>query len=115
LVADGLNRAIEEAKQDNRIQGVKLGRMERIPHLISMDDVLIFCFSVESEGRALKDILEFFCDAINKNKFSIYFSTVEEGIKQNISGIFNFSSFDLNEGFKYLGFFLKPDNYSVSY
>jgi hypothetical protein len=83
-----------------------------------MDDVLIFCFCVEYEGRILKDILEILRDATrmvtNANKSSIYFLEVEEGIRHNISGIFNFSTFSLEEGFKYLGFVLKPNNYSVS-
>jgi hypothetical protein len=42
------------------------------------------------------------------------FLLVEDVIKENIFVIFNFSSFNLGDGLKYLGFFLKPNNYCIS-
>jgi hypothetical protein len=102
----------------HKIQGVRLGRNEHLTHLLFVDDVLIFCYCVEIEARTLKDILEFFCDATemvtNINKSTISFTEVEEGIKQCFSSLFNFTISYLNTGFKYLRFFLKPNNCSVS-
>jgi hypothetical protein len=87
-----------------------MGRFEHLTQLLFVDDVLIFCSCVESEAWVLLEILEMFYDAtgmvINNTKSAIYFPEVDEGIRQIISDLFNFSSFDLKEGIKYLVFTL---------
>jgi len=56
----------------NKIQRVRMGRYERLTHLLFVDDVLIFNYCMKVEGRYLKDILELFCDVkrmvVNVNK-----------------------------------------------
>jgi hypothetical protein len=93
---------IVDTRWVNKIQGVNMGRSKHLTHFIFVYDLMIFWDGVDSEGRALKDILEVFFDAtsmlINDNKFVIYFIYVDEGIRQDISSIFNFSSFDFSKG-----------------
>jgi len=60
-----------------------------------------------------------FCGAIgmviNNDKSTIYFPKVDDGIRQGVVSLFNFTSVELCDGIKYIGFSLKPNNYSVSY
>jgi hypothetical protein len=52
---------------------------------------------------------------VNPNKFVIYFPNIEEEIKLLLTGLFTFPSFDLADRLKYIGFYLKPNNYGISY
>jgi hypothetical protein len=63
----------------------------------------------------LKEILDWFCDAmgmlINDENSAIFFSEFVEEERVHIQPIFSFSAHDIGEGVKYLGFVLKPNNY----
>jgi hypothetical protein len=74
-------------------------------------------FCAELEGRVLNDILDLFYGAtrmvININKSAIFFPELEEDLRLSISTLFSFPSYDLQDGIKYLGFKLKPNNYGT--
>jgi hypothetical protein len=63
LVLDGLSRAIFEATRLHSFQGVHMGRIEHLTHLLFIDYILLCCHCVEVEGRVLKDLLDLFCGA----------------------------------------------------
>jgi hypothetical protein len=52
---------------------------------------------------------------VNSNKSAIYFPKIEEDIKLLLTDLFTFPSFELADRLKYLGFYLKPNNYGISY
>ena len=47
LVVEGLSRAINDAKRQRKIRGVKIGRNKVLTHLLFVDDVILFCFGSE--------------------------------------------------------------------
>jgi hypothetical protein len=44
LVVEGLGRAIFESMRLNKIQGVRIGRTEKLTHLLFVDDIFSFFF-----------------------------------------------------------------------
>jgi hypothetical protein len=85
LVLDGLDRAIFEATKLHSFQGVHMGRIEHLTHILSLDDILLFCHCVEANGRVLKYLLDIFygatCMVINVGKSTIYFPKCEEATR----------------------------------
>jgi hypothetical protein len=70
LVAEGLSRAIEEAKAHGEFQGIAITPNLRVTHLLFVDDVLIFCNGKRRDAEKLKSILELFERATrNANKW----------------------------------------------
>jgi len=41
---ESLSKALDDAKWNGIVKGVKVGRWERLRHLLFVDDVLPFCF-----------------------------------------------------------------------
>lgn len=115
FVMDGLSRAILDAITSHRFKGIHCGRNGKLTHLLFVDDVLIFYQCQGIDGKVLKEILDLFCDAtgmvVNLTKPTIYFLWVDLHLRIELSNIFNFPHGNLEEGFKYLGFNLKPNKY----
>jgi len=84
-------------------------------HLLFVDDVLLFCFGNLVEGQYLKDLLDLFCSStgmvINHAKSILLLFGLEDHLSARMEMIFNFQHLGFNDGFKYLGFNLKPNNY----
>jgi hypothetical protein len=118
LVVDGLSHLLAKAKGVHQLQGLKVERHERLSHLLFEDDILIFCYCVESDGRVLKEIMDLFCDVagmvINITKHTIFFSNIEVDQCNLIATQFNFPSHELSNILMYLGYVLKPNNYGVT-
>ena len=80
-----------------------------------MDDVLIFCTGMVRDINTLRDILELFSKStrmeINERKSTLtsHLLLVEE--IQELSRVFPFNLVGIDEGLKYLGFCLKPNDY----
>jgi hypothetical protein len=72
-------------------------------------------FFSEEECQHYKEILELYCLATgmetNITKSALYFPEVEAQVRNNLEHTFPFPSHDLNDGIKYLGYSLKPNNY----
>jgi len=60
LVAEGLSRAIEEAKAHGEFQGSAITPNLRVTHLLFVDEVLVFCNKQRRDAEKLKSILELF-------------------------------------------------------
>jgi len=64
---------------------------------------------------SLKVALDLYCEAIcikvNLNKYCLIPNCLSVNLLFQVEPLFHFPQNDLEEGFKYLGFFLKPNSY----
>jgi hypothetical protein len=92
-----------------------VGSRERLTHLLFVNDVLLFCFGSTSELRSFRDLLLLYKKSMgmefNDAKSSLYTFGLEEGLETTLDRYFPFPLLDFNDGVKYLGFYLKPNNY----
>jgi hypothetical protein len=51
---------------------------------------------------------------VNLTKSSFYFPVEEVKIKRSMIHLFSFPSYELDNGFKYLGYMLKPKNHGIT-
>jgi hypothetical protein len=86
-------------------------------HLLFVDDVLIMTKASIEEWEEINKILDVFCSAtglmINVQKSTFLHFGVQQGTLEYLKEIFHYNFNDILNGFRYLGFFLKPDNYKV--
>lgn len=115
LAIEGLSRCINKEKSEGKIKGINISTSLYITHLLFVDDVLIFGCGSFDEWEVYKDILDYFCEVsgmkISFAKSSFLINCAEYRIYSQISGLFPFKMDDINVGFKYLGFFHKPNGY----
>jgi len=115
LVAEGLSRAITDAKHNGHFQGIQVAPNLNITHLLFVDDVLIFCSGSRGDTRALKEILDLFSKAtgmeINAGKSSLTTNLLRPIEQAELLRYFPFNSVGIGEGLKYLGFALKANLY----
>jgi hypothetical protein len=82
-----------------------------------MDDVLCFVQGSSQNFLALKSILDLFCRAtgtkINYLKSCVIPHRISEVSLKRLEYSLPFPRKELEVGFKYLGFFLKPDGYKT--
>jgi hypothetical protein len=60
MVAEGLSRAICDAKSRGEFQGISLSPALKNTHILFVDDVLIFCFGLRGDVEKLSQILDLF-------------------------------------------------------
>jgi len=60
LVAEGLNRAIGDAKSRGEFQGIPISTSLKLTHLLFLDDVLILCNGLMEDVDKLNSILDVF-------------------------------------------------------
>jgi hypothetical protein len=86
-----------------------------LSHLLFIDDVLCFCSDGCRDSYTLRDILHLFNKAtrmeVNILKSTLYTSNMSNNIMFDLKAIFPFQYHSLNDGFKYLGFILKPNGH----
>lgn len=115
LVAEGLSQLIHKSRREGKITGLEAAVNLFISHLLFVDDILIFTNGSLNELKELKSILELFLKAtgmqINARKSQI----IEEGLnrpdKDQFSSYFPYEMCSMGSLFKYLGFWLKPNDY----
>lgn len=113
LIIEGLSRLVDSAKRQKKIQGNKISSHSYISHLLFVDDVLLFGLGSLKEWEAYRDIICVFCDASRMNisgqKFLFIHNNFLQDILDQISIFFPFNLVAIDEGFKYLGYVLKPN------
>jgi hypothetical protein len=78
LVAEGLSRAIGDAKARGEFQGISISQNLRITHLLFVDDVLLFCCGRRGDAKKLSQILEVFGRATrDANKWTKIYYVVQ--------------------------------------
>jgi len=115
LVAEGLNRAISQAKSVGTFSGIKISHVLYLTHLLFVDDVLIFSGGFIREAEVLRNVLSLFSKArgmqINDRKSSLSTHLLSEEEDKSPRLIFPFENKSIDDGLKYLGFLLKPNDY----
>jgi hypothetical protein len=109
----------DDAKRVKCFLGVCLERTINLTHLLFVDNILIFCSCAEHNVVVLKEALALFNKAtsmiINGEKYVIYLVNAQGPHSPLFDSLLKFSIHALGDGFKYLGFNLKPNNYGTKH
>ena len=104
--------------QTSSFKGLPISQVLYITHLFVVANILIFCDGLHKDVDKLCQGLELFKKAsgliINEDKSSITWENLEDGEKRYIVARLNFQCREVDEGLKYLGFYLKPNDYRKS-
>jgi hypothetical protein len=115
LVAEGLSRAIAAEKRSGSFPGINISNTLHITHLLFVDDILVFSAGTRGEADNLNNTLKLFSKAtgmiINEGKSTLTTSCLSELEKRRYRLLFPFEEKTIDEGLKYLGFTLKPNDY----
>jgi uncharacterized protein YciU (UPF0263 family) len=91
LVAEGLRRALVEGRRVDSIHRVRIDTV-LLPHLLFIDDILLFLNRTEREARKLKEILDIFCVAtgmeVNSQKSAYCFYGLREEVEGRLRNLF---------------------------
>jgi hypothetical protein len=117
LVMEGLNLSLKKGQAEGKLTGVKVSRLIKILHLLFVDDVLIMSKASIEEWKVIDEILNVFCRAtslvVNLQKSTFHYFGIQQEVIDSFKDIFPYNFVDLSEGFRYLGYFLKSDNYKA--
>jgi hypothetical protein len=115
LVMEGLSILLKKEKEVGKLFGVKVARITHILHLLFIDDVLILSRASVAEWKVITGLLKTFLNTlgleINVEKSTFHVVGVEESGMAPFKEIPPYSFISIDVGFKYLGFFLKPNCY----
>ena len=104
-----------EAHREGNFNGIDVSQHLQITHLLFVDDVLIFCSGTVHDMNTLAAVLALFSSAtgmeINERKSTLTTHRLDDAEVGHPMVCFPFLRVPLDDGLKYLGFFLKPNNY----
>lgn len=114
FVAKGLSQLIHFSIRRGEYKGIEIAINLFITHLISMDDILVFCDESKEDISKLQSIMYLFLKAtrmsINAHKSSFTHNGFSQAEINRYLSTFLFEVKSLMESLKYLGFLLKPDS-----
>ena len=115
LIADALSRIIFYAKRTRSYKGIKITSSVDLTHILFVDDVVMMGEGSWENLKEAEKILELYKKAtgmhINVEKSIMSENGITEAIKERIRGETPYILKPMDEGFKYLGFVLKPNAY----
>ena len=115
LVAEELSRYLKKALEEGDFKGIVISSNLNISHLLFVDDILIFCDGSRRSLQSLRYGLDLFHVAtgmeINAEKSYINWVNISYETYNYLIILFQFPNSPLNDGVKYLGFFLKMNGY----
>lgn len=118
LVIEGLSLLIKDAKNKGLIRRVKVAGACHTTHALFMDDVLLFGEASVLEWQTYNRIISTFCKAsdmeVSVPKSALIHHISKEDIFVDLRLILPYQWMDIDEGFRYLGFFLKSNCYLKS-
>jgi hypothetical protein len=118
LVVEVFSRLLTQIVESGTFQGLKVVVSTFISHLLFVDDVLILGAGKIEYWMTLNSILSKFFSAtrmiINCHKSVFLVQNIDPSLQHNLNAVFNIKIESLDQGMKYLGFFLKPNNYRVN-
>jgi hypothetical protein len=95
--------------------GLKVASKTIISHLFFVDDVLILGIGKFKDWMVFQSILTNFCLACaNFHKSCFLAKNIDPSLEQRLQAAFNIHFITIDKGMKYLGFYLKPNNYKVA-
>jgi hypothetical protein len=113
LIVEGLSRLLLEHVDAKNIASIPVAKGIRITHLLFVDDVVLFGIGRKSESETYKKLLDLFGKAtsmvvsIQKSVFLEVGWEVEQ--LEWLKELLPFDVRTVDEGFKYLGFHIKPN------
>jgi len=118
LIMEGLSRLISSARDRNQIIGIKISENFYLTHLLFVDDILIFLNGSIGDATTLQQLFLLFQQAtgmkINDSKSTITAVGCTHHESTYASQCFPFTSLNLANGIKYLGYRLKPLGYKIA-
>ena len=88
-----------------------------LTHLLFVDDVILFGLDTFDEWRAFDVLLDTFCAAsgmcISLEKSGFLFNDLELEVQTSIQCFLPYKMDPISNGFKYLGYYIKPLGYLV--
>jgi hypothetical protein len=115
---EGLSRIILKLVEEGKIEGVLVANGIKITHLLFVDDVLFFGNTSLTEWKVLKETLDLFCNATGMSFSSQKSLFLEAGWTWEeltvLKDILPYEVKSIEVGFKYLGFFIKPNCYTLA-
>jgi hypothetical protein len=118
LVAEGLSRALEDAKSHGVFRGIPISLTLKLTHLLFVDHVLFLCNGKRGDEENTYNILDLFSRAtsmqINERKSTLSINNMEADVLNFYRSIFHFEVRDIDSSLKYLGFQLKSNCYKKS-
>lgn len=115
LAAEGLSRLLTNSKRSGLIKGLEVVVNLFITHLLFVDDILLFSSGNINEIKEIKIILDLFLKAtglqINDRKSQLIFEGFSRQEEILIASYLPFGTCNMEQPFKYLGFWLKPSSY----
>jgi hypothetical protein len=117
LVIEALSKMVNQAVESGSFQGLKVALGTQISNLLFVDDVLVLGDGNIDYWKALKVILTNFCDAtrlsINLRKSGFIAQDLDPLLRSFLIADFKIQVDSLDQGLKYLGFYLKPNCYRI--
>lgn len=117
LIMDGFSRLVKRALMDGKIKGIKLIKDVIFTHVMFADDVLVGGIDSVEEWGMYKNIIQTFCRAtgmlVSEEKSSFLHLALSDDQLRSIQTIMPYNCSNLEKGFKYLGYLLKPNNYQI--
>ena len=108
---EGLSLLLKDEKANRRIRGIKISASMSLTHLLFVDDVVLFGMGTLEEWMDFEVILDTFCSAsgmcIRMEKLGFLFSELDLGVQNIIQCILPYKIEPIQNGFKYLGYFIK--------
>ena len=115
MVAEALSRIIQNAKENKVIKGIKVSNTEEFTHTLFVDDVLIFGEGTIQNLSAFSSFIDKYKKStvmvLNIEKSNLIHNKFSVDMIQREKEIIPFQVTTTENGFKYLGFFLKPNSY----
>lgn len=118
IVMECLRRLIYHEKQNGILSGLKITDQCFLTHLLFVDDVLIFLNGIIRDSVALDKILATFYRASGmmenhaKSTITQAFTSAQESTFSLLH--FPYNPRPLDQGFKYLGFWIKPLGHKIA-
>lgn len=110
LVIEGLSRLIVGAKNEGKVKGIHFSKSFSITHLLFVDDVMMFGTNSIEAWVAFSNIILLFCTAVgmqfSQSKSVFVSNLVDSPVMQQILNFLPFKCSNMDEGVKYLVFFL---------
>lgn len=117
LAADSISVLIQDAKRQGTLKGIEVAHNFWVTHLLFVDDIILFSNGSLKDCRTLKRILDLFLKAtglcINERKSTLTCTGFSRELMRRVELVMNFEVKTLEDSLKYLGFFLKPNNYRI--
>ena len=117
LIAEVLRRLLHREKEVSLIKGVKISNQIELTHILFVDDVLMFGMGTISNIQNLEKVLRRYQEAtgmeINLGKSNLLHNNMDEEVITQEKTLILVTISTIDEGFKYLGFQLKPNSYST--